>query len=184
MFNPGPCVYMEKIAVGPDAVGSIDITASPTQNLRWVAKAKRESVRDLTVVILDRERHGDLIDEVRSTGARIRLITDGDIYGAIATASPGAGADLLFGIGGTPEGVVAAAALKCMGGELQGRLWPRNDSERDLGRSPPATTCPPSCPPTTSSKATTASSPPPASPTASCCRACASSRGEPAPSRW
>ena len=102
MFNPGPCVYMEKIAVGPDAVGSIDITASPTQNLRWVAKAKGESVRDLTVIILDRDRHHDLIDEVRSTGARIRLISDGDIYGAIATSSPGAGADVLFGIGGTP----------------------------------------------------------------------------------
>ena len=131
MFDPGPCVYMEKIAVGPDAVGSIDITASPTQNLRWVAKAKGESVRDLTVVILDRDRHHDLIDEVRSTGARIRLISDGDIYGAIATASPGAGVDVLFGIGGTPEGVVAAAALKCMGGEIQGRLWPRNDAERD-----------------------------------------------------
>jgi fructose-1,6-bisphosphatase II len=131
MFNPGPCVYMEKIAVGPDAVGSIDITASPTQNLRWVAKAKRESVRDLTVVILDRDRHRELIDEVRSTGARIRLISDGDIYGAIATASPGAGADVLFGIGGTPEGVVAAAALKCMGGEIQGRLWPRGDGDRE-----------------------------------------------------
>ena len=121
---------MEKIAVGPDAVGSIDITASPTQNLRWVAKAKRESVRDLTVVILDRERHEDLIAEVRSTGARIKLISDGDIFGAIATASPEAGADILFGIGGTPEGVTAAAALKCMGGEIQGRLWPRNDDER------------------------------------------------------
>ena len=143
MFNPGPCVYMEKIAVGPDALGSIDITASPTQNLRWVAKAKRESVRDLTVVILDRERHRDLIDEVRSTGARIRLISDGDIYGAIATASPGAGADVLFGIGGTPEGVVAAAALKCMGGEIQGRLWPRatTSGSRPSSR---ATTCPPS----------------------------------------
>src|SRR5262245_46131068 len=131
MFNPGPCVYREKIAVGPDAVGSIDITASPTQNLRWIAKAKRESVRDLTVVILDRDRHQDLIAEVRSTGARIRLISDGDIYGAIATSSPGAGADVLFGIGGTPEGVVAAAALKCMGGEIQARLWPRNDTERE-----------------------------------------------------
>ncbi len=130
MFNPGPCVYMEKIAVGPDAVGSIDITASPTQNLRWVAKAKRESVRDLTVVILDRERHEDLIAEVRSTGARIKLISDGDIFGAIATASSEAGADILFGIGGTPEGVTAAAALKCMGGEIQGRLWPRDDAER------------------------------------------------------
>jgi fructose-1,6-bisphosphatase II len=130
MFNPGPCVYMEKIAVGPDAVGSVDITASPTQNLNWIAKAKRESVRDLTAVVLDRPRHGDLIDEIRKTGARIRLISDGDIYGAIATAWQDTGADVLFGIGGTPEGVVAAAALKCMGGEIQGRLWPRNDEER------------------------------------------------------
>ena len=131
MFNPGPCFYMEKIAVGPECVGSIDITASPTQNLRWVAKAKRESVRDLTVMILDRPRHDDLIAEVRSTGARIRLISDGDIFGAIATAWPSAGVDVLFGIGGTPEGVIAAAALKCMGGEIQGRLYPRNDQERD-----------------------------------------------------
>jgi fructose-1,6-bisphosphatase II len=130
MYNPGPCVYMEKIAVGPESVGSIDITASPTQNLRWVAKAKREDVRDLTVVILDRPRHDDLINEVRATGARIRLISDGDIYGAIATAWIDAGADVLFGIGGTPEGVVAACALKCMGGEIQGRLYPRNDEER------------------------------------------------------
>ncbi|MEZ5218961.1 MAG: class II fructose-bisphosphatase [Ilumatobacteraceae bacterium] len=130
MYNPGPCVYMEKIAVGPDAVGSIDITASPTQNLRWIAKAKRESVRDLTVIILDRPRHDDLIAEVRSTGARIKLISDGDIFGAIATASDNQVADVLFGIGGTPEGVTAAAALKAMGGEIQGRLWPRNDEER------------------------------------------------------
>jgi fructose-1,6-bisphosphatase II len=131
MFNPGPCVYMEKIAVGPEAVGSIDVTASPTQNLRWVAKAKRESVRDLTVVILDRPRHQELIEEIRASGARIRLISDGDIFGAIATAWEESGVDVLFGIGGTPEGVTAAAALKCMGGEIQGRLWPRNDDERD-----------------------------------------------------
>ena len=130
MFNPGPCVYMEKIAVGPDAVGSIDITASPTQNLRWVAKAKGESVRDLTVAILDRDHHAELIAEVRATGARIKLLGDGDIFGAIATAWEGAGVDVLLGIGGTPEGVTAAAALKCMGGEIQGRLWPRNDHER------------------------------------------------------
>ncbi len=131
MFDPGPCFYMEKIVVGPDAVGAIDITATPTQNLKWIAKAKGESVRDLTVMILDRDRHRELIEEVRSTGARIKLITDGDIMGAIATAWPQAGVDVLFGIGGTPEGVVAAAALKCMGGEIQGRLWPRNDEERD-----------------------------------------------------
>ena len=131
MFNPGPCVYMHKIAVGPDAVGSIDITATPTQNLRWIAKAKGESVRDLTVVILDRDRHTDLIDEVRASGARVKLITDGDIFGAIATAWPEAGVDVLIGVGGTPEGVTAAAALKCMGGEIQGLLAPRDDAERD-----------------------------------------------------
>jgi len=130
MFNPGPCVYMEKIAVGPDAVGSIDITASVTQNLRWVAKAKRASVRDLTVMILDRPRHQEIIDEVRTAGARIRLISDGDIFAAIASASPDSGVDLLYGIGGTPEGVVTACALKGMGGEIQGRLWPRDDDER------------------------------------------------------
>ena len=131
MFDPGPCFYMEKIAVGPDCVGSIDITASPTQNLKWIAKAKGESVRDLTVMILERPRHEELIEEVRASGARIKLISDGDIFSAIATAWPQAGVDVMFGIGGTPEGVVAAAALKCMGGEIQGRLWPRNDNERD-----------------------------------------------------
>jgi len=131
MFDPGPSFYMEKIAVGPSAVGSIDITASATQNLRWIAKAKNESVGDLTAVILDRPRHADLIQEVRESGARIRLITDGDVYGAIATAWPRAGIDVLFGIGGTPEGVVSAAALKSMGGEIQGRLCPQSDEERD-----------------------------------------------------
>jgi fructose-1,6-bisphosphatase II len=130
MFDPGPCMYMEKIVVGPQAVGHIDITASATQNIKWVAKAKGESVRDLTVMILDRPRHEELIEEVRSTGARIKLISDGDIFGAIATSWPDAGVDILIGIGGTPEGVVSAAALKCMGGEIQGRLWPRNDEER------------------------------------------------------
>jgi fructose-1,6-bisphosphatase II len=140
MFDPGPSYYMEKIAVGPEAVGAIDITASPTQNLRWIAKSKRESVRDLTVVILDRPRHAELIDEVRSSGARIALITDGDVYGAIAAASDESGIDVLMGIGGTPEGVISAAAMKCMGGEMQGRLWPRDDEERaaiaESGRDP------------------------------------------------
>src|SRR5262245_58932853 len=130
MFDPGPSYYMDKIAVGPECLGSIDITASPTQNLRWIAKAKRESVRDLTVVILDRPRHADLIDEVRASGARIRLITDGDVYGAVAAGSVGSGVDVLMGVGGTPEGVISAAALKCMDGEIQGRLWPRDDDER------------------------------------------------------
>ncbi|MCU1380520.1 MAG: glpX [Acidimicrobiales bacterium] len=130
LFDPGPCFYMEKIAVGPDCVGVIDITKSPTQNLEAVAKAKGESVRDLTAVILDRDRHADLIAEVRAAGARIRLISAGDVIGAVSTAWPNSGADILFGIGGTPEGVIAAAALKCMGGELQGRLWPQNEEER------------------------------------------------------
>ena len=137
MFDPGPCMYMEKIAAGPECVGVIDITRSPTENLQAVAKAKGESVRDLTAVILDRPRHDDLVAEVRAAGARIRLISAGDVIGAISTAWPDSGADILFGIGGTPEGVITAAALKCMGGEMQGRLWPRDDGERqaavDLG---------------------------------------------------
>ncbi|HEX4905826.1 MAG TPA: class II fructose-bisphosphatase [Acidimicrobiales bacterium] len=131
MFDPGPCFYMEKIAVGPDARGAIDIAASPTENLQSVAKAKGESVRDLTAVILDRPRHADLIAEVREAGARIRLISAGDVIGAVSTAWPDSGADILFGIGGTPEGVIAACAIKCMGGEIQGRLAPQDDAERD-----------------------------------------------------
>jgi fructose-1,6-bisphosphatase II len=130
MFNPGPCVYMEKLAVGPEAAGKVSLEQTVAENLRTVAEAKGESIRDVTGVILDRPRHDDLIEQVRSTGARIRLITDGDVAGAIATAWQESGADILFGIGGTPEGVIAAAALKCMGGELQGRLWPRDDDER------------------------------------------------------
>jgi len=130
MFNPGPCVYMEKIAVGPEAAAVIDLNCSLTENLAAIAKAKGERVRDLTAVILDRPRHAEIIAEVRAAGARIRLITDGDVAGAISAAWPDSGADVLFGIGGTPEGVIAAAALKCMGGVMQGRLWPRNDDER------------------------------------------------------
>ncbi len=130
MFNPGPCVYMHKIAVGPEAAGSIDITASATQNLKWIAKAKGESVRDLTVVILDRDRHEELIAEVRASGARVKLIGDGDIFGAIATSWPEAGVDVLLGTGGTPEGITAAAALKSMGGEIQALLAPRNPEEK------------------------------------------------------
>ena len=130
MFDPGPCVYMEKIAVGPDAAGSIDLARSATENIEAVAKALGKPVRDVTAVILDRDRHTDLIAEVRAAGARIRLIPDGDVAGAISTAWADSGADILLGIGGTPEGVISAAALKCMGGELQGRLWPRNDDER------------------------------------------------------
>lgn len=130
MFDPGPSFYMEKIAVGPDGVGVVDLNLSPTENLRALAKAKGVGVGDLTAVILDRDRHSDLIAEVRDSGARIRLITDGDIAGAISTAWPESGSDILLGIGGTPEGVISAAALKCMGGEIQGRLWPRNEEEK------------------------------------------------------
>jgi fructose-1,6-bisphosphatase II len=130
MFDPGACVYMEKIAVGPRAAGAIDITRSPTENLQAIAESKGSAVRDLTAVILDRDRHRDLIAEVREAGARVRLIPDGDVAGAIQTAWPRSGADVLFGIGGTPEGVITAAALKAMGGAMQGRLWPRNEAER------------------------------------------------------
>jgi fructose-1,6-bisphosphatase II len=130
MFDPGPCVYMEKIAVGPEAAGTVDIRASVTENLQAVAKAKGIAVTEVTATILDRPRHDDLVAEIRSAGARIRLIGDGDVAAAIATAIPESGVDILFGIGGTPEGVIAAAALKCMGGELVGRLWPRDDEER------------------------------------------------------
>src|SRR4051794_4842127 len=130
MFNPGPCVYMEKIAVGPEAADVVDIRKTPTENLLAVAEAKQEHVHDITAVILDRERHADLIAEVREAGARIRLIQDGDVIGAVSTAWPDSGADILFGIGGTPEGVIAAAAMKGLGGAIQGRLWPRNEGER------------------------------------------------------
>lgn len=134
MFNPGPIVYMNKIAVGPSAKGAIDLDSSVTENLRAVATAKQADVDDLTVVILDRPRHEDIIAEVRETGARIRLITDGDVAGAIMTAWPDSGIDIMIGIGGTPEGVLAACALRCMGGEIQGRLHPRSAEEAELAR--------------------------------------------------
>ena len=133
MFNPGPFVYMNKIAVGPDAKNSIDVEAPASDNLANVARAKGCDVDDLTVVVLDRPRHKELIADLRNTGARIRLITDGDVAGAVMTAWPGSGIDVLMGIGGTPEGVLSACALRCMGGEIQGKLWPRNDNEKSLG---------------------------------------------------
>ncbi|MCS6909476.1 MAG: class II fructose-bisphosphatase [Anaerolineales bacterium] len=129
MFNPGPFVYMNKIAVGPEGKGAIDIEASPTVNLRSVARATGKEIRDLTVMILDRPRHESLIAEIRRAGARIRLITDGDVAGALMTAWPESGVDLLMGIGGSPEAVIAACALKCMGGEIQCKLYPRNEDE-------------------------------------------------------
>ena len=137
MFDPGPCVYMEKIAVGAEASDLIDLDAPVKANLEAVAKARGEQVKDVTAVILDRERHAALIRECREAGARIRLIPDGDVIGALATGWPDSGYDILFGIGGTPEGVIAACALKALGGAIQGRLVTRNDEERraalDLG---------------------------------------------------
>jgi fructose-1,6-bisphosphatase II len=130
MFDPGPCVYMEKIAAGPAAADVIDINAPVKANLEAVAKALGEKVKDVTAVILDRPRHEDIIRECREAGARIRLIPDGDIAGAISVAWRSSGTDVLFGIGGTPEGVTAACALKCLGGQILGKLWPRNDEER------------------------------------------------------
>ncbi len=130
MFNPGSAVYMEKLAVGPSGAGIVDIRLPVDRNLTALAKAKGVAVSDLTAMVLDRPRHEELIAEIRRCGSRIRLIADGDVAGAIATAWPDSGVDILFGIGGTPEGVITAAALKAMGGDLQGRLWPRTDDER------------------------------------------------------
>jgi fructose-1,6-bisphosphatase II len=130
MFFPGAAVYMEKIAVGPEAIGVIDITASPTDNVNAVAEAKGVTPRDLSVVVLERQRHDELIGELREAGAKVNLIRDGDVAPAIAAARGGTGVDILYGIGGTPEGVISAAALKCVGGGIQGRLWPRDDEER------------------------------------------------------
>jgi len=130
-FLNAPDTYMDKIAVGAEARGAIDIRKSATYNLAAVAEAKRVGVADLTAVILDRPRHAALIAEVRQAGARIRLISDGDVGGALATADPATGVDILLGIGGAPEGVLAAAALRCVGGDMQGVLKPRNAEERD-----------------------------------------------------
>jgi fructose-1,6-bisphosphatase II len=131
MLFPDVAVYMEKIATGPEAAEVIDVTAPPEENVRQVAKAKGMKVEEVSVVILDRPRHESIIEAVRDVGARVFLITDGDVAGAISAAAPRTGVDLLIGIGGTPEGVVAAAALKCMGGAIHGRLSPRSDDERD-----------------------------------------------------
>lgn len=128
-FLHSPDTYMDKIAVGPVGKGVIDLDKTPTQNLQALAEAKRCNVEDLTVIILYRPRHEALIKEVREAGARIRLITDGDVSAAIATTKPETGIDLLLGIGGAPEGVLAAAALRCVGGDMQGRLKPRNEHE-------------------------------------------------------
>src|SRR5213593_908688 len=130
MFFPGAAVYMDKIAVGPQAADAIDIDASPAENVRRVAKAKGMHPEDVSVVVLDRDRHQELIAALREAGAKVRLITDGDVAPSIAAARPGTGVDMLMGVGGTPEGVISAAAIKCLGGAIQGKLWPRNDEER------------------------------------------------------
>jgi fructose-1,6-bisphosphatase II len=131
MFFPGAAVYMDKIAVGPEAAEAIDITATPTENVRRVAEAKGMEPNEVTVVVLERDRHDALVAELREAGARVNLIRDGDVAPAIAAARAFTGVDILMGIGGTPEGVISAAAIKCLGGALQGRLWPRNDEERE-----------------------------------------------------
>jgi fructose-1,6-bisphosphatase II len=130
MFDPSAVFYMEKLAVGPEAADAIDITKPVADNVRAVAAAKHTAVNDVTVCVLDRPRHADLVKDIRRTGARIHFITDGDVAGAISAARPNTGIDLLYGIGGTPEGIITAAALKCMGGAMQARLWPRDDDER------------------------------------------------------
>jgi fructose-1,6-bisphosphatase II len=130
MLFPGAAVYMEKIAVGARALDAIDITRSPAENVGRVAKALGKTAREVDVVVLERDRHTELIAELRDAGARVRLIRDGDVAPAIAAARPGTGVDMLYGVGGTPEGVISAAALKCVGGGIQGRLWPRDDDER------------------------------------------------------
>jgi len=130
MFFPGAAVYMDKIACGPEAADAIDIEAPPEENVKRVAKARGVRPSEVTVVVLERERHADLIEALRAAGAQLLLISDGDVAPSIAAARPESGVDLLMGIGGTPEGVLSASALKCVGGALQGKLWPRDDDER------------------------------------------------------
>jgi fructose-1,6-bisphosphatase II len=134
MFDPGPFVYMNKIAVGPQAKGKIDIEAPVSENLRVIAKAMGKDLDDLTTIVLDRPRHDDLVAEIRKMGARIRLIPDGDVAAALMTAMPNTGIDVLIGVGGTPEGVLAACALRAMGGEIQGKLYARDEGELHRGR--------------------------------------------------
>ena len=131
MFDPSAVFYMEKIAVGPEAADVVDLDAPVAENIRRVAKAKQIDVSEVTVVIIERPRHDDLVREVRDAGARIHLISDGDVAGGIAAARPQTGVDILMGIGGTPEGIITACALKCMGGAIQARLCPQDDAERE-----------------------------------------------------
>jgi len=130
MYDPSAVFYMEKLVTGPEAADVVDIEAPVEHNVQAVAKAKHCSPEDVTVVVLDRPRHSDLVQQIRDAGARIKFITDGDVAGAIMAARDGTGIDLLLGIGGTPEGIITACAVKCLGGVIQGRLWPKDDAER------------------------------------------------------
>jgi len=130
MYDPSAVFYMEKLATGPEAAEAVDIRYPVAENIHQVAKAKGSTAEDVTVVLLDRPRHEKIAEEVRATGARIKFITDGDVAGAIMAARPDTGVDLLLGVGGTPEGIIAACAMKCLGGVIQGRLWPKDDEER------------------------------------------------------
>ncbi|MFD8230178.1 class II fructose-bisphosphatase [Streptomyces massasporeus] len=130
MFDPSAVFYMDKLVTGPEAADFVDINAPVAVNIRRVAKAKRSAPEDVTVVILDRPRHEGIIKEIRDTGARIKLISDGDVAGSILALREGTGVDLLLGIGGTPEGIISACAVKCLGGTIQGKLWPKDDEER------------------------------------------------------
>ncbi|MDX3006954.1 class II fructose-bisphosphatase [Kribbella solani] len=130
MYDPSAVFYMEKLVVGPEAAEVVDIRLPVAENIRRVAKAKGSSVDDVTVVLLDRPRHEELATQIRATGARIKFISDGDVAGAVEAARPDTGLDMLLGIGGTPEGIIAACAMKCLGGKIQGKLWPRDDAER------------------------------------------------------
>ncbi|MEU0290520.1 class II fructose-bisphosphatase [Streptomyces sp. NPDC005908] len=130
MFDPSAVFYMDKLVTGPEAADFVDINAPVSVNIRRVAKAKRVTPEDVTVVILDRPRHDGIIKEIRETGARIKLISDGDVAGSILALREGTGIDLLLGVGGTPEGIISACAVKCLGGTIQGKLWPKDDEER------------------------------------------------------
>jgi fructose-1,6-bisphosphatase II len=130
MFDPGPCVYMEKLAGGPDIADLLSLDVPLAEVIERVAERRGKSARDVTLIILDRPRHEEAVAAIRESGARIRFITDGDVSAALFAVTEGTGVDLLWGIGGTPEGVLSAAAIKCLGGQLIGKLWPRDDEER------------------------------------------------------
>jgi fructose-1,6-bisphosphatase II len=134
MYDPSAVFYMDKLVTGHDAADYVDIEAPVEHNIQAVAKAKHCSAEDVTVVILDRPRHESLVQEIRDAGARIKFITDGDVAGAIMAARDGTGVDLLLGVGGTPEGIITACAVKCLGGVIQGKLWPKDDAERQRAR--------------------------------------------------